>query len=73
MESKHPLREYRDREGITAHELAQRIGVRPNTVWRWENGRQRIAPGVVMRVHRETRIPLEELVMFGLRPGEAAE
>ena len=74
MDAIHPLRRYRDREGITAQELARRVGVRPNTVWRWENCRQGIATSKVVRVHKETGIPLDELAMFDLlRKTQAAE
>ena len=30
--------------GITTAELARRAGVNPITVWRWETGRQHVAP-----------------------------
>ncbi len=61
MEATHPLRIYRDSKGINATELADRLGVQRNTVWRWENGRRRINPNLWARINRETGISIEEL------------
>lgn len=36
---RNPIRAYREREELSLDELASRIGVKRNTVWRWENGR----------------------------------
>ena len=35
------VRETRARLGLTLAQLGERIGVREQTVWRWENGRAR--------------------------------
>ena len=35
----HPLEAFRAREKLTLDQLAQEIGVKRNTIWRWENGR----------------------------------
>lgn len=39
MVEQNPIRTYRAKHGCTLDELATRIGVRRNTVWRWEQGR----------------------------------
>jgi DNA helicase-2/ATP-dependent DNA helicase PcrA len=36
---KHPLRAYRNVHGLSMADLADQLGVRTNTIWRWENGR----------------------------------
>ena len=36
------LSEIRTRLGLTQEELGKRLGVRMNTVWRWENEHRRI-------------------------------
>ena len=36
------LRTIRTRLGLTQEELGQRLGVRKNTVWRWETGMRHI-------------------------------
>lgn len=74
MSSAHPIRAYREREGITAQELARRLDVQPNTIWRWESDRQRIAPSLMARVHEGTGIPVSDLATVGLvNAREAAE
>jgi len=37
--STNPIRAYRDARKLSLDELAAEIGVKRNTVWRWENGR----------------------------------
>ena len=36
-ENKHPLAKWREGQGLTQEALAEQLGVRPNTVWRWEH------------------------------------
>jgi len=43
------LKTLRTRLGFTQEDLAERLGVRTNTVWRWENG-QRHIPEMVVRL-----------------------
>lgn len=70
MEHVHPIRAYRDKERISASELARRLGVARNTIWRWESGRQQIVRELWNKIHTETGIPIEALA--GIRDGEAA-
>lgn len=39
MTEANPIRAYRAKRGCTLRQLADEIGVKPNTVWRWEQGR----------------------------------
>lgn len=39
MAEANPIRTYRAKRGYTLRQLATEIGVQPNTVWRWEQGR----------------------------------
>jgi transcriptional regulator with XRE-family HTH domain len=44
--------------GLTQEELGQRLGVRKNTIWRWENEQRRIPEPVarlVQHVAKEVR------------------
>ena len=55
------LRAIRDELGITQYALGERVGVRSQTVWRWEHGRSRI-PGPAAKL-------IEMLVQDARRPG----
>jgi transcriptional regulator with XRE-family HTH domain len=62
-EMTHPLKAYRAANRLTLEGLAKRIGVRANTVWRWENGRipdQKEWP----KIKATIGIEAEELVRF---------
>lgn len=44
MTKKRPLAElvaYREKRKLSRRAMAEEIGVRPNTIWRWEAGEQR--------------------------------
>lgn len=63
MDAKHPLTAYRSTKGLTLAKLAFEIGVKPNTVWRWEKGRmprQREWP----KIEKVTGITPAELAAF---------
>lgn len=38
MNDTHPIKQYRDRHGISQATLAQSIGVTQGIIWRWEKG-----------------------------------
>lgn len=40
MARKHPLRRYREKEGLSQEALAERLGVTGMTVYRWEAGKR---------------------------------
>ena len=58
---KHPLAKYLDAHGITATDLAGRIGVDKSTLSRWINGERTIHGVYVLKVARATGIPVAEL------------
>lgn len=57
----HPIRLYREREGISRAELARRIGVDPQTIYRWENGKRWPRRDAMRRIERVTGISITEL------------
>lgn len=71
MQGIHPLREYREARGITATKLAVDLGVKRNTIWRWENWERHIDPALWDRIHALTGIPKDRLALA--RKVEAAE
>lgn len=70
MNRPHPLKTYREGQGLTQEALAERIGVTRATINRWENGRR---PGVAdaERVAEITSIPA--VVLLGLDNAESAQ
>lgn len=60
---KHPLRAYRNARGLSMADLADQLGVRTNTIWRWENGR---VPEQAMwaRIEKVTGIKPDQIVRF---------
>jgi putative transcriptional regulator len=58
-----PLKQLRDRAGLTQEELARRCGVPLRTYQRWEAGETVARPTVpqVKALCRELEIPIEEL------------
>ena len=60
---KHPLRVYRNVHGLSMADLAGQLGVRTNTIWRWENGR---VPEQAMwaRIEKVTGIKPDQIVRF---------
>lgn len=70
MNRPHPLKTYREIQGLTQEALAELIGVTRVTVNRWENGRR---PGVTdaERVAEITSIPV--VVLLGLDDVAAAQ
>ena len=65
MDEIHPIRAYRESQGLSATDLAIKLDVKRNTVWRWENRRQSIERRLWHRVHEVTGIPIEQLAMLG--------
>ena len=69
MTTENPIRAYRAARKLTLEELATEIGVRRNTIWRWENGRIPDAKKW-SAISAATGIPREVLVQYAY--GEAA-
>jgi len=49
------LKAVRMQLGLTQEELGERLGVRKNTVWRWENDQRRVPETVARLVQYLTR------------------
>ena len=65
--TQHPLVTYRQRHALTQGQLAKRVGVALNTVWRWEHGYRQPRSHALKRLSAITQIPAEEFVAFALR------
>jgi transcriptional regulator with XRE-family HTH domain len=59
----HPLTLYREREGLTKRQLAQRLRVAPMSITRYEAGERQIARNLIYRFAAITGIP--EVVLAG--------
>lgn len=38
------IKEHREAQGLTLDQLAGRVGVERNTIWRWENDQRQVTP-----------------------------
>jgi transcriptional regulator with XRE-family HTH domain len=61
MDKVHPLRSYREREGLTQRQLAESLGVTRTTVARWETFVRNVDGSRVQLVSDKTGIPKREL------------
>lgn len=61
MEGIHPLKAYRDREGLTQKQLADLLSVERTTVARWETETRRIDHELLSKISETTGIPAKEL------------
>lgn len=66
-ENNHPLAKYRRDNGLTQEALADKLGVWPLTVWRWENGKRIPRPKDAKRISDETGISVGELIEGGVQ------
>jgi transcriptional regulator with XRE-family HTH domain len=62
-EGEAPLRQLRERAGLTQEELARRCGIPLRTYQRWETGETAARPSIrqIKALCRELNIPVEEL------------
>lgn len=72
MKSKEQLAELRTRQGLTQGELASRINVSWQTVYKWERGTAAPSTENLIALSRLYGVPLEELVNGELPPQEAS-
>jgi transcriptional regulator with XRE-family HTH domain len=56
------LRALRERRLLTQGELAERVGVRYQTVWTWETGVARPRPGAMRKLCEVLQVTPEELL-----------
>lgn len=61
MDKVHPLRSYREREGMTQRQLAESFGVTRTTVARWETFVRNVDGDLVQAISDKTGIPKREL------------
>lgn len=69
---KHPLTSFRAARKWTLDQLANEIGVKRNTVWRWENGRMP-RPKDWPRIEAATGISPSQLAAFSNAAATASE
>ena len=62
------LKEYRTRAGLTQEELAQRVGVRRETILRLEAGRYNPSLKLAIDLSRAVQAPIESLFIFEEEP-----
>jgi transcriptional regulator with XRE-family HTH domain len=55
------IKDFRHRRGWTQEELAQRVGVAPNTIARIESGNRRPSLGLLERLARTLNVDLARL------------
>lgn len=53
---KHPLTDFREREGLSQDDLAKLIGVSRETITRWENGARKPDENRLPKIAKETGI-----------------
>ena len=58
------LKEYRVRAGLTQGELAERVGVRRETIIRLEAGRYNPSLKLAIDISRAVRAPIEDIFIF---------
>ena len=56
------IKEFREKAGLTQEELAERLDVQRNTVWRWENKKANLKADMLQRLATVLHIPSVELV-----------
>lgn len=57
------VRELREKAGITQEELADRMGVQRNTVWRWENQKANLRAENIQRLSSVLNVDTSELML----------
>jgi len=64
MARKHPLRQYREKEGLSQEALAERLGVTGMTVYRWETGARLPRRKDWPKIENETGVSVTTLLRY---------
>ena len=67
------IREAREELGMQRTVLARRLGVAPNTVWRYESGEREPSIAMMEKIAHELRTDLADLMREPVPLGEASE
>lgn len=67
------IKEFRDRQGLTQLQLAERIGVAPQTVSQIERGKEGTSMANLVRISTVLDVPLSELFEFDDAPARDKE
>ena len=62
MSLSNKIKEFREKAGLTQEELAEKLEVQRNTVWRWENKKANLKADMLQRLATVLNIPSAELV-----------
>ena len=62
MELSEKIKELRERAGLTQEELAERMGVQRNTVWRWENKKANLKAENIQSLSSVLEVDASELM-----------
>lgn len=62
MELADKVKELREKAGLTQEELAMKMGVQRNTVWRWENKKANLKADNIQRLASVFDVDVSELV-----------
>ena len=62
MEMGEKVKELRETAGLTQEELAYRMGVQRNTVWRWENNKANLRAENIQRLSSVLNVDTSELM-----------
>lgn len=68
MELSETIKEFREKAGLTQEELAEKMEVQRNTVWRWENKRANLKADTLQRLSEVLNIPSVELMKTAKEP-----
>jgi len=59
---KHPITAFREKHSLTVGDLAMRLSVSRQTIWRWENEKRRPDDRLLPIVSKVTGIPIVDLM-----------
>lgn len=61
MESQNPFKSWREAEGMSISEAAERAGVNHSTWFRWEDGSLAVGAKSVLSIEQRTNIPRHQI------------